>query len=104
MTSRAKRVRPARAKAIAPIHQADGPRTAKVFWSGRSQAIRLPRDFRLAESEVTIRKDGNRLVLEPHRVDANGWPADFFQIFGALDGSFDVGDRATPHERNDLFE
>ncbi len=33
------------------------PQTAKVFVTGRSQAVRLPRDFRFAESEVFIRRD-----------------------------------------------
>ena len=31
--------------------------TAKVFVTGRSQAVRLPREFRFAESEVFIRRD-----------------------------------------------
>jgi antitoxin VapB len=39
--------------------------TAKVFWSGRSQAIRLPKAFRLDAAEVRIRRDGRMLVLEP---------------------------------------
>lgn len=39
--------------------------TAKVFWSGRSQAVRLPKDFRFQTSEVRIRRHGNTVVLEP---------------------------------------
>ncbi len=39
--------------------------TAKLFWSGRSQAVRLPKDFRLDVDEVRIRRQGNTLVLEP---------------------------------------
>ncbi len=35
------------------------PRTAKLFASGRSQAVRLPRDFRFEGSEVFIRRDAN---------------------------------------------
>jgi antitoxin VapB len=39
--------------------------TAKVFWSGRSQAIRLPRAFRVEAGEVRIRRRGRAIVLEP---------------------------------------
>ncbi len=38
---------------------------AKVFMSGRSQAVRLPQEFRFASSEVSIRKVGASLVLSP---------------------------------------
>jgi len=39
--------------------------TAKVFWSGRSQAVRLPRAFRVDGPEVRIRRRGRAIVLEP---------------------------------------
>ena len=39
--------------------------TAKVFWSGRSQAIRLPKEFRFDASTVNIRRSGQSIVLEP---------------------------------------
>ena len=39
--------------------------TAKVFWSGRSQAVRLPKDFRFQTNEVRIRRHGNQVILEP---------------------------------------
>ena len=39
--------------------------TAKVFWSGRSQAVRLPRAFRVDGREVRIRRRGRSIVLEP---------------------------------------
>ena len=39
--------------------------TAKVFWSGRSQAVRLPRAFRVDGREVRIRRRGRTIVLEP---------------------------------------
>ena len=35
------------------------PRTAKLFFNGRSQAVRLPVDFRFDGSEVFIRQDQN---------------------------------------------
>ena len=39
--------------------------TAKVFWSGRSQAVRLPKDFRFQANEVRIRRHGSAVILEP---------------------------------------
>lgn len=39
--------------------------TAKLFWSGRSQAVRLPKDFRIDGSEVRIRRHGASVILEP---------------------------------------
>lgn len=38
--------------------------TAKIFWSGRSQAVRLPKEFRFEGDEVTIRRQGSKVILE----------------------------------------
>jgi antitoxin VapB len=38
---------------------------AKLFWSGRSQAVRLPKEFRFEGTEVRIRRHGNKVILEP---------------------------------------
>ncbi|WP_183857598.1 antitoxin [Prosthecomicrobium pneumaticum] len=43
------------------------PRTARLFKNGRSQAVRIPKEFEMAGDEVLIRKDGERLILEPVR-------------------------------------
>lgn len=40
---------------------------AKLFWNGRSQAVRLPKEFRFDANEVTIRRDGDAVILEPPR-------------------------------------
>lgn len=40
-------------------------KTAKVFQQGNSQAVRLPKEFRLQEDEVFIRREGDALVLIP---------------------------------------
>ena len=39
--------------------------TAKIFWSGRSQAVRLPKEFRFDTDEVRIRRHGSGIILEP---------------------------------------
>jgi antitoxin VapB len=41
--------------------------TAKLFRNGRSQAVRLPKDFRLEGAEVFIKKVGNAILLIPYR-------------------------------------
>jgi len=43
--------------------------TAKVFWSGRSQAVRLPKEFRFDTKEVRIRRHGSSVILEPVPTD-----------------------------------
>jgi antitoxin VapB len=77
------------------------PQVARVFWSGRSQAIRLPKEFRVQERDLLIARRGKALVLEPRRepVDEKGWPRSFWKLFGALPDDFDVGERADPAER-----
>jgi antitoxin VapB len=39
--------------------------TARLFWSGRSQAVRLPKSFRFSGDEVRIRRHGSAVILEP---------------------------------------
>jgi len=52
---------------------------AKLFNNGRSQAVRLPKEFRFKGNEVRIRKQGEKVILEPLR-DAK-WPDGFWDIF-----------------------
>ena len=40
-------------------------KTAKVFKSGNSQAVRIPKEFHLESEEVEIRKHGGSLILRP---------------------------------------
>ena len=43
---------------------------AKIFWTGRSQAVRLPKAFRFTDEEVHIyRRDDGAVVLEPVGAD-----------------------------------
>jgi antitoxin VapB len=58
--------------------------TAKLFWSGRSQAVRLPEKFRFTGKEVRIRRRGRGVVLEPIAEDW-GW---LDAITGELDDDF----------------
>ena len=58
--------------------------TAKIFWSGRSQAVRLPKEFRFDGDTVTIRRQGRAVILEPIADDWD-WLA---EITGAVDEDF----------------
>ena len=46
-------------------------KTAKVFRHGNSQAVRLPKEFRVEGGEVIIRKSGDAVVLLP--LGASRW-------------------------------
>ena len=55
-------------------------RTARVFNNGNSQAVRLPRQFRIAATEVFIRKDaGTGDIVLSTRLTEGGW-AEFFAL------------------------
>ena len=58
--------------------------TAKLFWSGRSQAVRLPKDYRFRGHEVRIRRLGSAVILEPLAEDW-GW---LDAVVGKLDDDF----------------
>jgi antitoxin VapB len=47
--------------------------TAKLFRNGRSQAVRLPKEFRFEGDEVRIRRVGNGVLLEPKVMDVRAW-------------------------------
>lgn len=42
---------------------------AKLFTHGGSQAVRLPKAFRFEGTEVYVRRDGDKVILEPVRRD-----------------------------------
>lgn len=63
--------------------------TATVFISGGSQAVRIPKEFRLDVKRVEIEREGATLVLRP-LPDENAWPPGYLESFaaGKLDDSF----------------
>ena len=66
--------------------------TAKIFWSGRSQAVRLPKDFRFDAEKVRIRRHGNAVILEPVTEDWVWLDA----VVGKLDADFLSGASEQP--------
>jgi antitoxin VapB len=69
--------------------------TAKIFWSGRSQAVRLPKSFRFEASEVRIRRRGAAVILEPV---ARDW-AWLEQVIGPVDEDFIAAASTQPDEQ-----
>ena len=57
-------------------------KTAKLFRTGGSQAVRLPKEFRLEGSEVYILQEGDRIILLPKR-KSNG-RLDSFKAFESV--------------------
>ena len=78
--------------------------TAKLFMSGRSQAIRLPAKLRLQAQEVRIEQIGKALWVQPQSAandNMGQWLEDFYATADALPADF-LADRqdAPPQERD----
>jgi antitoxin VapB len=69
--------------------------TAKLFQHGRSQAVRLPKEFRLPGTQVRVRRVGRGVLLEPldAAFDAAAW---FARIDEYLDEPFMPEGRQQP--------
>jgi antitoxin VapB len=70
-------------------------KTAKIFTHGRSQAVRLPKEFRLPGTEVRVRRVGRGVLLEPVDVgfDVQAW---FDKLDEYLDEPFMAEGRQQP--------
>ena len=78
--------------------------TAKIFWNGSSQAVRLPKEFRFEGQEVSIRRCGQQVILEPIE---NTW--DWLDDLGDLAPTFveaveDLRREPTPERDWSVFE
>lgn len=73
--------------------------TAKIFKSGRSQAVRLPKEFRFEGDEVMVTRYGAAVVLLPKNHD---WEV----MFAALDGFGEdfMKERPQPPLQKRVFE
>jgi antitoxin VapB len=79
------------------------PAIAKVFMNGRSQAIRLPKEFRVDTGEVYIIREDDRLVIypKPERFGSRAEVDAFFRSVHYPDFELDR-DNEVPQPR-DLF-
>jgi antitoxin VapB len=69
--------------------------TAKVFWTGRSQAVRLPKEFRFIGDKVRVRRHGSAVILEPI---ASDWKW-LDEVVGKLDVDFVAATLEDPSEQ-----
>jgi antitoxin VapB len=73
------------------------PQTAKIFMNGRSQAVRLPKEYRFNTSEVYISKQGDTIILSAKEPS---WD-DFFDTASSFGEDFlSDRDRSLPQERD----
>lgn len=86
------------------LHKMPPTSKAKVFYSGRSQAVRIPAEFRFKTNEVYIRRDPQSGALILSESPTKTWK----EIFAALDAAgvpddF-LADRDTrPPQKRDIF-
>jgi antitoxin VapB len=68
--------------------------TAKVFTTGRSQAVRLPKAFRFDTKEVTIERNGDAVIMRP-KLSEDAWWTEVAQALEGFEGmDFVERDRA----------
>ena len=71
---------------------------ARVFKTGRSQAVRLPKEFRFDTDTVLVHREGSAVVLEP----ARDWPADWVESFTGIPDDFERPDQGKVEKRRKL--
>jgi antitoxin VapB len=75
--------------------------TAKLFKSGRSQAVRLPKEFRFEGKEVRVSRHGRGVLLEP--LAEESWASVFAKI-DALGVDFPEREEQPPYPERDSFD
>lgn len=60
--------------------------TAKIFTTGRSQAVRLPKAYRFDTKEVTIERQGDAVILRPKFQSKEEWWANMEKILDGFEG------------------
>jgi antitoxin VapB len=76
-------------------------RTAKLFKNGRSQAVRLPKEFRFDGTQVLIKKVGNTVVLIPEQ---DSWQTLFDSLEQFSDDFVESRNQPEQQVREGLFE
>ena len=71
----------------------------KVFRSGNSQAVRLPKEYRFDTDEVEIRRDGASLVLTPR---TRSYGDRLVELFAQLGDGMELPEDLPPQERTGL--
>jgi antitoxin VapB len=81
------------------------PARAKLFQHGGSQAVRLPKAFRFEGPEVTVRREGDAVILEPIKRKRPRTLEEMAAFWAEVDklGDADFPDRGQPPERERDF-
>lgn len=74
------------------------PHLAKVFRSGNSQAVRLPKLFRFNVDEVEISQEGDAVILRPHREAKPAWESLRAALARGVSEDFMADGRRQPDE------
>lgn len=72
--------------------------TARVFRTGRSQAVRLPKEFRFDTDTVLIHREGSSVILEPSR----DWPEGYVESFAGVPADFERPAQGAVEKRRKL--
>jgi antitoxin VapB len=75
--------------------------TAKVFPNGRSQAVRLPKEFRFDSDEVYVARMGSAVVLMPKTAS---WDVLFDSLDGFSDDFMESRDQPAQEGRDSPFD
>ena len=75
--------------------------TARLFRNGRSQAVRLPREFRFEGDRVRVRRAGRGVVIEPMFADVIDWFAELDRF--AENPFMADGRRQPPTPKREIF-
>ncbi len=66
-------------------------KTVEIVETGNGQAVPLPEEFRFETPTVSIRRQGNAVILEP--IESVSWPEHFFDDIRIDDPAFDRPDQ-----------
>ena len=73
---------------------------AKVFRTGGSQAVRLPKECQMPGDEVAVVREEERLIIEP--INKRGWSREFLEMIStpAPEGLLPEREQPPPQERD----
>lgn len=74
--------------------------TTRVFQSGNSQAVRIPKEFQFDTSEVDIFRRGDEIILRPHRPNLT----EVLELFATLPEDFMAEGRQDPPPQDRDFD
>lgn len=74
--------------------------TAKLFRNGNSQAVRLPKEFRMSGEMVKISRKGKQIIIEPLEMT---WEALFESLHDFPDDFMQEGREQPPMQKREFF-